>query len=216
MYTFIPLDNSIQLQTFSALKDLQSFVDNSRNQVIPYLNHINTLLQQAVSTCKAAVQTSEQLQDLGEKENIPPQKSLEHQWRFMKTCKSPSRKKNGNILRCAIHSSQYNNKTIYVGMLIVKKRQRSLTSLKMRYYYICMHRTDHYHYWVMWSIWDPFSFNCKRGLKQSVNVWTRPSIKKTRSRLAQNLACIKNTFAYIHSGIHVLYVALHIPYSVKN
>ena len=102
---------------------------------MPCLSHVNALLHQAVSTCKAAMQTSQPLQDLGEKENIPPRKSLEHQWRFMKTCKSPGRKKNGNVLRYAITTvvdvTNYIKHLNYTGMLIMKKKQRSLTSLKM-------------------------------------------------------------------------------------
>ena len=96
-------DHSVKLQTFNMLqKELQSFINTNKNQTMPYLSHINALMHQAISTCKAAVQISEPLQELGEKENIPPRKSLEHQWRFMKTCKSPGRKRNGNVLRCTV------------------------------------------------------------------------------------------------------------------
>ena len=101
--TFVYLDHSIQLQTFNLLqKELQSFINTDNNKTLPYLNHINALLHQAVSTCKAAMETSEPVEELGEKENIPPRKLLEHQWRFTKTCKSPGRKKNGNVLRYGI------------------------------------------------------------------------------------------------------------------
>ena len=93
-HLFIPLDHSVQLQTFNSLqKDLQSFITPKNDQILPFLSLVNALLHLAVSTCKAAIQTSEPLQDLGEKENIPPRKSLEHQCRFIKTCKSPGRKK---------------------------------------------------------------------------------------------------------------------------
>ena len=92
IHTF--LDESVQFQTFNQLqKELQSFISTDKSQIIPYLSHINALMHQAVSTCKAALKTSEPPQEFGEKENIPPRKSLEHQWRFMKTFKSPGRKK---------------------------------------------------------------------------------------------------------------------------
>ena len=79
-HTFVSLNHSVQLQTFNSLqKDLPSFINTNNNQTLPYLNHINALLHQAVSTCKAAMKTSKPVQELGEKENIPPKKSLEHQ-----------------------------------------------------------------------------------------------------------------------------------------
>lgn len=97
------LDSSLQLQTFNALqKDLQLHITTNNNHVIPYLDHINALLHQAVATCKAATQVSKPVDLLTKKEKIPPGKSVEHQWRFKKTVKSPGRKKNGSILRYRI------------------------------------------------------------------------------------------------------------------
>jgi len=56
-------------------------------------------LHQAAATCKAAGQVSKPPEPLSKKEIMPPGKSLEHQWRFVKTTKLPGRKKNGNVLR---------------------------------------------------------------------------------------------------------------------
>lgn len=68
-------------------------------QVLPFLEHVNSMLHQALVACKAAVNPSIVGQLFVQKENIAPGKSIEHQWRFKKTCKSPGRKKHGIILR---------------------------------------------------------------------------------------------------------------------
>ena len=97
------LDHSIQLQTYNTLqKDLQSHINANNNQIMPYIDHVNALLHQAVATCKAAVQVSKLPEPLVKKENMPPGKSLDHQWKFVKTIKTPGRKKNGNVLRYTI------------------------------------------------------------------------------------------------------------------
>ena len=77
--------------------------------VLPYIKHINALLQQAVTTCKAAQNTDlpSQKQSLPIKESIPPGKNCDHQWRFKQTSKTPGRKKNGLILRLAVLIHKY-------------------------------------------------------------------------------------------------------------
>ena len=51
------------------------------------LEHINTLLHQAVATCKAAKLVYEPPQTPSTIEFVPLGKSLERQWRFVKTTK---------------------------------------------------------------------------------------------------------------------------------
>ena len=105
------LDHSIQLQTFNTLqKDLQSQINTNDNQIMPYLDHVNALLHQAVATCKAATQVFKLPEPLVKKENMPPGKSLDHQWRFVKTTKTPGRKKNGNVLRYSYYHRNQSSK----------------------------------------------------------------------------------------------------------
>ena len=105
------LDHSIQLQTFNILqKDLQSQINTNDNQIMPYLDHVNALLHQAVATCKAATQVFKLPEPLVKKENMPPGKSLDHQWRFVKTTKTPGRKKNGNVLRYSYYHRNQSSK----------------------------------------------------------------------------------------------------------
>ena len=74
-------------------------------EVLPYIKHTNALLQQAVTTCKAAKNTEppSHKQVLPVKETIPPGKNCDHQWRFKQTSKTPGRKKSGLTLRFAVH-----------------------------------------------------------------------------------------------------------------
>ena len=91
---------SIQLQTFNSLqKDLQSYVNTSTNKILPHLDHIIALLHQAIATCIAATKVTKSPEPIDKKENLPPGKCLEHQWRFVKTTKLPGRKRKGNVLR---------------------------------------------------------------------------------------------------------------------
>lgn len=65
--------------------------------VHPVLPHINSLLHNAILACKASdveCSTGE-----FEKENIPANKKMDHQWRFQATAKAPGRKKQGQILK---------------------------------------------------------------------------------------------------------------------
>ena len=75
-------------------------INSQSDQILPYLKCINALLHQAVAICKAATLVSEPPQTLSTKEFVLPGKSLERQWRFVKTTKPPGRKKNGHVLRC--------------------------------------------------------------------------------------------------------------------
>ena len=98
-------DYSIQFQTFNTLqKDLQSYVNTTNSKLLPHLDHINALLHQAISTCIAATKVTKPPEPIRKKENLPPGKCLEHQWRFIKTTKLPGRKRNGNVLRYVRHN----------------------------------------------------------------------------------------------------------------
>ena len=83
------------------MQELQCHVTPENTQVLPFLDHINSLLHQALVTCKATTQVKPSTvgHPLVQKENIAPGKSVEHQWRFKKTAKSPGRKKHGIVLR---------------------------------------------------------------------------------------------------------------------
>ena len=83
------------------MRELQEQVTLQNTAVLPYLKHINALLQQAVITCKAAQKTEppSSKQVLPIKEAIPPGKNFDHQWRFKQTTKTPGRKKAGLVLR---------------------------------------------------------------------------------------------------------------------
>lgn len=86
------------MKTFNALiLELQKRV-NSDNPDI--LDHVNALLHNAVLACKTA---STAVSCIGEssqkKEHINPGQNMEHQWRFVKTTKSPGRKKKGEVYR---------------------------------------------------------------------------------------------------------------------
>ena len=96
VYVFLFVDYSIKLQTFNTLqKDLQSYVTSTNNEILPHLDHINALLQQAIATCIAATKVTKPPDPIEKKESLPPGKCLERQWRFIKTTKSPGRKKRG-------------------------------------------------------------------------------------------------------------------------
>ena len=73
-------------------------IDNT--SVHSSLPHINSLLHNAVLTCTAAMSTDTPVQPF-KSEKIAPNKKMEHQWRFLKTTKTPGRKKKGLVLRLA-------------------------------------------------------------------------------------------------------------------
>lgn len=73
------------------------------NADLSILDHVNSLLQNAILTCKAADATRiEAIQSFETKENINPGQKMDLQWRFTKTTKSPGRKK-GHIFRYYIY-----------------------------------------------------------------------------------------------------------------
>ena len=83
--------------------ELKEQVTKNNEAVLPYLKHVNALLQQAVTTCKAALSTElpSHKQTLPVKESIAPGKNCELQWRFKQTSKTPGRKRAGLVLRFA-------------------------------------------------------------------------------------------------------------------
>ena len=96
------LDHSVQLKTFSRLMlALQSMVTPENEDVFPFLKHINSLLNNAVLTCKAATDCSAQptVSFKSEAEKIAPGKRPDHQWRFKPTSKPPGCKRKGMIFR---------------------------------------------------------------------------------------------------------------------
>lgn len=85
------------------MRELQEQVTLQNVAVLPYIKHVNALLQQAVTTCKAAQKTEPPSckQVLAVKDTIPSGKNCELQWRFKQTTTAPGRKKTGLILRFA-------------------------------------------------------------------------------------------------------------------
>lgn len=83
--------------------DLQSAVTANNPSIFPFLTRINSLLSNAVLTCKAAVEC----QDKGpfsksfqkKPEKIAPGRNSELQWRFKATSKAPGRKRKGKVFR---------------------------------------------------------------------------------------------------------------------
>ena len=73
-------------------------LDNT--SVHPFLPHINSLLHNAVLACTSAMPTDTPIQHF-KSETIASNKKMEHQWRFLKTTKTPGRKKKGLVLRLA-------------------------------------------------------------------------------------------------------------------
>ena len=70
------------------------------DQVKPCLEHINSLLTNALLKCKTAIGSSTVMsQPFSNKENVAPGKNADHQWKFKKVTGSPGRKKAYNRLR---------------------------------------------------------------------------------------------------------------------
>ena len=74
------------------MKELEDTVTAENTAVHPYLAHINSLLHNAVLTCKATMST-ESSPDVVQfnSDKIAANKKLEHQWSFQKTTKPPGR-----------------------------------------------------------------------------------------------------------------------------
>lgn len=100
MYT---TDPTIKLKTFTALiQELQTTVTKENQPVLPYFDHVNTCLHNAVLSCRAALKIAHKGKSTAkfcEKENIPPGKDQEHQWRFTCTSHKCGLKRAGNTLR---------------------------------------------------------------------------------------------------------------------
>lgn len=79
-------------------------VSSHKEQVKPYLKHINALLTNAILKCKAAIaetctKPTAIPEPFSNKQNIAPGTNSERQWRFQKTMKTPGRKKSSCTLR---------------------------------------------------------------------------------------------------------------------
>lgn len=93
-------DPITQLKTFDGLIcDLQSAVTVNNPSIYPFLTRINSLLSNALSTCKAAETMPISKSFQKQPDNIPPGKKMALQWRFKATSKTPGRKKKGKVLR---------------------------------------------------------------------------------------------------------------------
>lgn len=88
-------DNNLHLRTTQTLLDeLRTLVTS--DHVKPCLEHINSLLTNAILKCKTAIDTlvtTSMPQPFSNKENIVPGKNTDHQWKFKKVATSPGRKK---------------------------------------------------------------------------------------------------------------------------
>lgn len=98
------IDVSAKLCTFKGyIQELEKYVRLDNDQVVQQLDHINSLLNKAVFTCKASLATSTSPQSskpLKAKEYIAPGQNLQQQPRgFSKTTLTPGRKRNGLVLR---------------------------------------------------------------------------------------------------------------------
>lgn len=101
IFFIFSLDHTIQLTTFGSLmQELQQTVNPDNADVLPYLPHINALLLRTVTVCRVAEKSTSREQHLSAKDVIPPGKTIDLQWRFKQTAKTPGRKKNGLIFRC--------------------------------------------------------------------------------------------------------------------
>lgn len=77
------------------MKELEEIVTLDNKCIHSVLPHVNSLLQNAILTCKAS---DKPVEDFA-KENIAPNKKLEPQWQFQQTSRAPGRKKKGLVLR---------------------------------------------------------------------------------------------------------------------
>lgn len=98
------IDVSAKLTTFrSYIQELEKLVKLENEEVVQQLDHINSLLNKAVLTCKASTSASKlphPSKPLEAKEYIAPGQNLKLQPRgFSKTTHTPGRKKNGLVLR---------------------------------------------------------------------------------------------------------------------
>ena len=93
------------MKTFkSHMLELQQLV-TPQSAAIPYLDHINSCLHNAILSCRAAIKADKTPGKaiFPTPERIPATKKPEHQLRFKSTTKTPGRKQNGITLRCVHH-----------------------------------------------------------------------------------------------------------------
>ena len=100
------------------IQELQATVTRENRPILPHLDHINACLHNAVLSCRAAMNLADEEEPrpkFSEKENIPPGKNLEHQWRFVRTSKQSGRKRTGNAFRYvgSMTYSTSNNVNVY-------------------------------------------------------------------------------------------------------
>ena len=88
-------DPTLKLKTFNAhILELQQLV-TPQNAAVPYLDHINSCLHNAILSCRAAVEAEKTPNaTFPAPEKIPATKKPEYQWLFKKTTKTPGRKRN--------------------------------------------------------------------------------------------------------------------------
>ena len=94
----------MKLHSFNGyVQELQKVVTLDNNPVLEHLDHINSLLHNALLTCRAAITVpAEQTKkkSLINKEYIAPGQNLQHQHRsFPKTTQLSGRKRNGLVLK---------------------------------------------------------------------------------------------------------------------
>ena len=102
-------DPTLKLRTFNAhIQELQHLV-TSQSAPLPYLDHINTHLHNAVLACRAAIQAEKTSYSstFPKPDKIPATKKPEHQWRFQHTTKTPGRKRSGLVLRYCTYMCTY-------------------------------------------------------------------------------------------------------------
>ena len=94
------VDVTLKLNRFHSLtQELQQLISTNDRAVLEHLDHINSLLHNAVLTCKAATVSVIPDKPFKEEDHFAPGQKLQHQWRFSQTTKTPGRKKKGTVLR---------------------------------------------------------------------------------------------------------------------
>ena len=81
------------------IQELQQMMSQNNEAVLQHLDHINSLLHNAVLTCKAATISVTPDEPFEKQDQFAPGQKLQHQWRFSQTTKTPGRKKRGTVLR---------------------------------------------------------------------------------------------------------------------
>ena len=97
---------AVQLRTTRALlQEIGERVAKDTQKLLPYLQHINSLLTNALLKCKVVDDDENACntptKPFLNKQYIAPGKCPEHQWKFQKTTKTPGRKKAVCTLRFA-------------------------------------------------------------------------------------------------------------------